>query len=195
MRNMVILAAVAFMATAADAHEPNDRKGYAFSVSLGVAPVTQFRSENVNDAGTAMVFGLSGGFGWSGRDLLALQWYVSTRKSEHFTRYCQEEHCTHLDGSPVGNLKMWQFFYGLGWSHYLREDTRSLYTNIAVGMDIFSVNDLGKNDPGFSYMLGCGYQFSENLQAGAFALFGDTDDYFVDYDHTQIGLLVSLVWN
>lgn len=191
MRFPAALAVYAVLFAAAGSFASAERGEFVTSVSIGFAPVTRFSLGNVSESGGALACGFSEGYRWSDRDQLAVQWQVSVRRSDYFTSLCED--WTHLDGTPLGELKIWQFFLGLGWRHDLGERVRAPYAHVAIGMMSFSVDDLGQNRRGIGWELGGGYRFSERVQAGVFGLFGKTDDQGLGYCHTQVGCLVSFL--
>ncbi len=185
---IVALAFVSLTFSAADT-AAEDRRGFVSGLSLGVAPVTKFSIGQFHESGTALIVDALGAYCWDDRNLILARMNISVRNSDYFTEMGRG--VTHLDGSPLGDQHLTQVFEGVGWGHYVRTTTKSVYFNFVFGLLAFSADDFGRNDIGYAGLTELGYQFDRHFQIGAFLLVGKTEDNGIPYHHTQAGVLLT----
>jgi hypothetical protein len=194
MNKIVLLTVAALLAMACTVSAlDGTRRGFILGGALGVAPVVKWEGKGQNvptdydETKAGIVVDVIVGLSWSEHNMIVLDIDLMTFQS------------TALE---VGNIKptVFQGFSGFSWYHYFGPTGKSWFTTVGLGTYDFmadweddNVTVHAKNDDGFGWMVGGGYEFSRHWQIAARLSFGKTSEPGIDYDHMHFAVTVGAV--
>ena len=195
MKKFVVLTIVALLAMACTASAFDGvRKGFVLGGGLGVAPVAKWEGDVIpfgatkweeSKAGVAVNFLI--GYAWDEQNMIVADANVVAYQSDM-------DEFTFISQKPT----VAQGFSGFSWYHYFGPAGKSWFSTFGLGTysfqaewEINNVTVEAKNEEGFGWLVGGGYEFSKHWQVGAWLSAGKTSEPGIDYDHMHLAVTIG----
>jgi hypothetical protein len=154
------------------------RKGFVLGGGLGIAPVVSWELDvaifDVKESKAGIGSNFLIGYGWDEQNLIVFEGNGAS---------------TSTDQSGADQT-ISQGFGGPVWYHYLKPVAPTFFTALGAGFYGFQFED-DRNDSGFGWLGGCGFEFSRHWQFTIVAHGGQTESAAVDFSHLTVSVLVG----
>jgi len=169
------------------------RTGLVVGGGVGVAPMARWSV----DVPTGVVSNIPGGatdennFGFGFHAFVGYAWDEYNMVVVEGNGCAYKSDVFNISSDYNGNSA--QGFGGVAWYHYFGPLGKSFFSTVGAGLYGWKVKGYAMNDIGFGYLVGGGYEFHKNLQAGVYFSGGQTSDSGTDFGHMQINVLVTAI--
>lgn len=186
MKRTCILIAAFIIVVAIDCFAfDGNRKGFVLGGGIGFTPYAhwstdspewpyrQITAETSSDAVAAQFLI---GYAFDSRNLVVFEWQGAMYTSELESYFDEDVHPTHQ-------------FAGASWYHYYGGRGSSLFTGAGFGRAGYGDPDNIGTLVGWGYLLGAGYEFSKQVQVGAYFFGAQTSPCAQDNRTIEVGTL------